>query len=51
MNLATAFLAAAVVALFEGVIAKLTVLAVFLPVVAGQGETRGPNRWPSSCAG
>ena len=41
INLATAFLAAAVVALFEGIIAKLTVLAVFLPVVAGQGGNAG----------
>jgi len=41
VNLATAFLAAAVVALFEDVIAKITVLAVFLPVVAGQGGNAG----------
>ncbi|MGB6012893.1 MAG: magnesium transporter, partial [Desulfobacterales bacterium] len=41
VNLATAFLAASVVALFEGIIAKLTVLAVFLPVVAGQGGNAG----------
>lgn len=41
INLATAFLAAGVVALFEGIIAKLTVLAVFLPVVAGQGGNAG----------
>jgi magnesium transporter len=41
VNLATAFLAAAVVAFFEGVIAKLTILAVFLPVVAGQGGNAG----------
>lgn len=41
INLATAFMAAAVVALFEGIIAKLTVLAVFLPVVAGQGGNAG----------
>ena len=41
INLATAFLAAAVVAMFEGIIAKLTVLAVFLPVVAGQGGNAG----------
>ncbi len=41
VNLATAFLAAAVVALFEGVIAKLTILAVFLPVIAGQGGNAG----------
>lgn len=41
VNLATAFLAASVVALFEGIIAKITVLAVFLPVVAGQGGNAG----------
>ncbi len=41
VNLATAFLAASVVALFEDVIAKVTVLAVFLPVVAGQGGNAG----------
>ena len=41
VNLATAFLAAGVVALFEDVIAKLTILAVFLPVVAGQGGNAG----------
>jgi magnesium transporter len=41
INLATAFMAAAVVAMFEGIIAKLTVLAVFLPVVAGQGGNAG----------
>ncbi len=41
INLATAFLAAAVVSLFEGTIAKWTVLAVFLPIVAGQGGNAG----------
>ena len=41
VNLGTAFLAAAVVALFEDTIAKITVLAVFLPVVAGQGGNAG----------
>jgi len=41
VNLATAFLAAAVVGLFEDVIAKITILAVFLPVVAGQGGNAG----------
>lgn len=41
VNLASAFLAAAVVAMFEGLIAKLTILAVFLPVVAGQGGNAG----------
>jgi magnesium transporter len=41
VNLATAFLAAFVVALFEGVIARVTVLAVLLPIVAGQGGNAG----------
>jgi magnesium transporter len=41
VNLGTAFLAAAVVALFQGIIAKLTILAVFLPVIAGQGGNAG----------
>ncbi|MDP3919430.1 MAG: magnesium transporter [Candidatus Omnitrophota bacterium] len=41
VNLATAFLAATVVSLFEDVIAKITVLAVYLPVVAGQGGNAG----------
>ena len=36
INLLTAFMAAAVVGLFEGTIAKFTALAVLLPVVAGQ---------------
>ena len=37
VNLVTAFLAASVVALFEGRIKDLPVLAVFMPVVAGMG--------------
>ncbi len=41
VNLVTAFMAASVVALFEDIIAKITVLAVFLPVVAGQGGNAG----------
>lgn len=41
LNLATAFLAAAVVGLFEATIARITVLAVFLPVVAGQSGNTG----------
>jgi magnesium transporter len=41
VNLATTFLAAAVVGLFEETIAKWTVLAVFLPIVAGQGGNAG----------
>jgi magnesium transporter len=41
INLATAFLAAAVVGLFEDTIAKYTALAVLLPVVAGQSGNTG----------
>lgn len=41
INLLTAFLAAAVVGLFEGTIAKVTALAVLLPVVAGQSGNTG----------
>lgn len=41
INLLTAFLAASVVGLFEGVISKYTALAVLLPVVAGQSGNAG----------
>lgn len=41
VNLLTAFLAASVVAFFEDTIARITVLAIFLPVVAGQGGNGG----------
>jgi len=41
INLLTAFLAAAVVGLFESTIAKFTALAVLLPVVAGQSGNAG----------
>ncbi len=41
INLATAFLAAAVVNAFESTIAKWTALAVFLPIIAGQGGNAG----------
>lgn len=37
VNLATAFLAAAVVGAFEGTIQRLAILAAFLPIVAGMG--------------
>jgi magnesium transporter len=37
INLGTAFLAASVVGLFEGTISKLTLLAVYMPIVAGMG--------------
>ena len=41
INLVTAFMAASVVGLFEGTIAALPALAVFLPVIAGQGGNAG----------
>ncbi len=41
INLLTAFLAAAVVGLFEDTIARFTALAVLLPVVAGQSGNAG----------
>jgi len=41
INLATAFLAGSVVALFEGFIGRVAVLAVFLPIIAGQGGNAG----------
>lgn len=41
INLVTAFLAAAVVGLFEETIARVTALAVLLPVVAGQSGNTG----------
>jgi magnesium transporter len=37
INLGTAFLAASVVGMFEGTIATVTALAVFMPIVAGMG--------------
>lgn len=41
INLVTAFMAAAVVGVFESTIAKYTALAVLLPVVAGQSGNTG----------
>ncbi len=41
INLLTAFLAAAVVGLFESTIAQFTALAVLMPVVAGQSGNAG----------
>lgn len=41
INLVTAFMAAAVVGVFEDTIAKYTALAVLLPVVAGQSGNTG----------
>jgi magnesium transporter len=37
VNLVTAFVAASVVALFEGTIQQVTALAIFMPIVAGMG--------------
>ena len=41
INLGTAFLAASVVGMFEETIAAWTALAIFLPIVAGQGGNAG----------
>jgi len=41
INLLTAFLAAAVVGCFEGTLSKVVILAVFLPVMAGQSGNTG----------
>ncbi|HUF53351.1 MAG TPA: magnesium transporter [Dehalococcoidia bacterium] len=41
VNLVTAFFAGAIVALFEGTIADAAALAVFMPVIAGQGGNAG----------
>ena len=41
VNLGTAFLAASVVGLFEGVIQQVSALAVLLPIVSGQGGNAG----------
>jgi magnesium transporter len=41
VNLLTAFAAAAVVGFFENTIARWTALAVFLPIIAGQGGNAG----------
>lgn len=41
VNLLTAFMAGAVVAIFESTIAQYAVLAVFLPIIAGQGGNAG----------
>lgn len=41
INLLTAFLASAVVGMFEGTIAKYTALAILLPIAAGQSGNTG----------
>lgn len=37
INMATAFLAASVVGLFEGTLSKMVILAMYMPIVAGMG--------------
>jgi len=41
LNLVTAFIAGGIVALFEGTIEKAAALAVFMPIIAGQGGNAG----------
>ncbi len=41
LNLASAFAAAAVIAVFEQTLARVAALAIFLPIVAGQGGNAG----------
>lgn len=41
INLGTAFLAASVVGLFENTISRFTLLAVYMPIVAGMGGNAG----------
>lgn len=41
INLGTAFLAASVVGLFEDTISRVTLLAVYMPIVAGMGGNAG----------
>jgi magnesium transporter len=41
VNLVTAFVAASVVALFQGTISQVVALAVFMPIVAGMGGNAG----------
>src|SRR5204862_1895596 len=41
LNLLTAFLAAAVVGIFQGTLDRLVILALFLPVLAGQSGNTG----------
>ena len=49
LNLLTAFVAGAVVGIFEGTVERLVVLAAFLPVLAGQWFVwrflAGPRWW------
>lgn len=46
LNILTAFVAAAVVDFFQNTIDKIVVLAVFLPVLAGQSGNTDARPWP-----
>ena len=48
VNLATTFLAAATISLFEGILAQVVVLAVFLRWWPGRAASVAPRRLPSS---
>jgi magnesium transporter len=41
VNLATAFLAASIINMFQDIIVKVAVLAAYLPIIAGQGGNTG----------
>ena len=45
INLATAFVAGAVVAIFQDTVDRLVILAMFLPVLAGQSGNTGCSAW------
>lgn len=51
INLVTAFLASMVVGFFEDTIAQITILAIFLPVVAGQSGNTGSQALAVSIRG
>jgi magnesium transporter len=51
VNLATAFLAAAVVGAFEDTLKSLTLLAIYMPIVAGMGGNAGAQAMAVSIRG
>jgi len=51
VNLATAFLAGAVVGAFEPTLQKLTLLAIYMPIVAGMGGNAGAQAMAVSIRG
>jgi magnesium transporter len=50
VNLGTAMIAASVVGLFQGEIARFALLAVLMPIVSGMGGNAGTQTWRWSCA-